>query len=225
MPGLEEDVLGLDVPVHEPQAVSVAQGIGHFSGDLKSVLQRQLLFASQPAAQGFTLHVGHGVVGTREAGPVFDRSRVVQRQDVGMGELGGDLDFAEEALGPQGLSQLGTQHLEGNPAVVLQVLREEDDGHSAVAELALDAVAAGETSLQPAQQIGHLHKHVARSAGAGGRAAAHRSGNPDSPETLEGRWHHTWESLKARLHSSPVAIAALASRPRGSLLTKARTSS
>ena len=38
-------------------------------------------------------------------------------------EIGGGLDLGEEALGPDHRGQLGAQHLEGNPAIMTEILR------------------------------------------------------------------------------------------------------
>ena len=59
-------------------------------------------------------------------------------------EAGGGLDFGEEALGAEDGAELGVQDLDGDLAVVLEVLGEVDGGHAALAELTLDAVAIGE---------------------------------------------------------------------------------
>ena len=53
----------------------------------------------------------------------------------------GDPDLGEEALAAEHRGQLGAQDLEGDVAVVLEVVREIDRRHAARAELALDAVA------------------------------------------------------------------------------------
>jgi hypothetical protein len=62
--------------------------------------------------------------------------------------LGGGLDLLHEAVGAEHGGQLGPEDLEGDLAVVLQVRAEIDGGHAALAELALDAVAVGEGSLE-----------------------------------------------------------------------------
>ena len=54
------------------------------------------------------------------------------------------LDLAEEPLGADHRGQLGPQHLDGDLAAVLEVVREIDGGHAALAQLALDAVAVGQ---------------------------------------------------------------------------------
>ena len=69
--------------------------------------------------------------------------------------LGRDLDLADEALVPQGGRQLGTQHLECDPSIVLQVIREIDGGHAAGTGLAVKTVAVRQGGLEPAEQFGH----------------------------------------------------------------------
>ena len=53
-------------------------------------------------------------------------------------------DLAEEPLAAERGAELGVQDLDGDVAVVPEVVREVDRGHAAGAELALDAVAVGE---------------------------------------------------------------------------------
>ena len=69
-------------------------------------------------------------------------------------ELGDDVDLAEEPLGAQRRGELGPQDLERDLAVVLEVVGEVDGGHAALAELALDAVAAAEGGTQSFQGCG-----------------------------------------------------------------------
>ena len=59
-------------------------------------------------------------------------------------ELGGDADLAGEPVGPEHRSQLGPEHLDRDLAVMPQIVGEIDRGHPAVAQLALDPVAARE---------------------------------------------------------------------------------
>ena len=72
-----------------------------------------------------------------------------------MGEPGGELDLAEEPFGADGGREVGPEDLEGDLAVVAQVVGEEDDGHAALAELALEAVAPGEAGFELLLQCGH----------------------------------------------------------------------
>ena len=59
-------------------------------------------------------------------------------------QAGGGLDLGEEALAADDGGELGVQDLDGDLAVVLEVLGEVDRGHAALAELALEAVAVTE---------------------------------------------------------------------------------
>jgi hypothetical protein len=63
-------------------------------------------------------------------------------------------DFTEESLRPDGLGELGIEHLEGHQPVVLEVPCEEDPRHAATPKLALDGV-GGQAGLQDSAEIGH----------------------------------------------------------------------
>jgi hypothetical protein len=66
-----------------------------------------------------------------------------------------DPDLSKEALGSHHLSQIGMQDFERDGPVVPEVLGQEDGGHAAVSELALDPVPIGQRRLQTIQLIGH----------------------------------------------------------------------
>ena len=66
---------------------------------------------------------------------------IEQREDVGMLELGGDPDLAEESLAGDGGHDRRAQHLDGDLAAELPVAREEHRRHAAPPHLALDDVA------------------------------------------------------------------------------------
>src|SRR5712692_1082588 len=99
-------------------------------GDRLLGWQRRLSFQAVP--ERFSRDVGHHIV---EAPGSF--SRVVKRQDVGMGETGDDSDLAEEPLRTQRGRELGPERFEGHEPLVAQVTREVDDGHSAATQLPL----------------------------------------------------------------------------------------
>jgi hypothetical protein len=64
----------------------------------------------------------------------------VDRKDVRVIESGGELDFSQETLGAERVSQLGVKDLERNVTFVPEVLRQVHRRHSATPKLALDAV-------------------------------------------------------------------------------------
>jgi len=130
--------------------VGVAQRVGHLEGDMDRVLDRELRFAIEPVAERLALDEGHDVI---EEPVGF--SRVVQAEDVGMLELRGEADFAVEPLGADGGAELRVEDLDRHLAVVLDVLREEDGGHPARAELPLDAVPVGNGRLQSILGLAH----------------------------------------------------------------------
>ena len=135
LPG-EQDILRLDVAVHDPLGMGVAQRGGDLPADPQRVREVELPLPGHPGPERLALDVGHGVVGQPVGG-----ARVEQRQDVGVLEPGGDLDFAEEALRPQRLGQGGMQHLERDRARVPKILGQVHRGHAPAAQLALQHVA------------------------------------------------------------------------------------
>src|SRR5207248_6335935 len=82
-------------------------------------------------------------------------ARVVQRQDVRMGEPGGDFDLPQEALGAERRGDLGPQHLDSNGAAVLEIARQVHRGHPAPPQLALEGVALGEGCAERLKLAGH----------------------------------------------------------------------
>ena len=147
---VQQDVLRLDVAVDDAVAVGVVERVGHFGGDADRVVHRQLLLAAEPVADRFPLHVRHHV--EEEA---VRLAAVEERQDVRVLEIGGDLDLAQEPLGADDRRQFRPEHLDGDVAVVLEVLRQVDGGHAARAELALEAVAVGEGFGEAGKRVRH----------------------------------------------------------------------
>jgi hypothetical protein len=71
-------------------------------------------------------------------------SGVEQRENVGVGQLGGDLDLLQEALRSQRRRQVVAEDLDGDLAVVLEIARQIHGGHAAAADFSVDGVAVGE---------------------------------------------------------------------------------
>ena len=73
-----------------------------------------------------------------------------------MVQVGGGRDLAQKALGPEGVDQLGTEHLDGDLAIMLEVMREIDRRHAACTQLAVEAVAIGQGTLKSGLEVGHV---------------------------------------------------------------------
>src|SRR5690242_5438741 len=72
-----------------------------------------------------------------------------------MGEPGGDLDLAQEPIGPQARGQVWAEYLESDRPAVFQVLRQIDGRHAPAADLAFDPIALCERDLEVAEQTAH----------------------------------------------------------------------
>jgi hypothetical protein len=145
---LQQDVLGLDVAMHDPVAVGVTEGVGDFARDADGLVDGQLVLAVQPLPQRFALHERHDVVEESRR-----LARVVERKDVGVGQVGGDPDLLEEPLGAQNGGQLGSQHLDGHLAGMPAVLGQVDRGHASATQLPLDAVPIRECGFELRERV------------------------------------------------------------------------
>ena len=112
------------------------------------VLGSDVLQAAQPAPQRFADNVRHHVVEQPLSLP-----RIVDRNDVGVVELGRYLDFPEESLGSQCGSELRPKNFDGQPTVMLQIMGEIDRGHAATPELALDRVLVAQGGSEPREVV------------------------------------------------------------------------
>jgi hypothetical protein len=72
---------------------------------------------------------------------------------MGMVQLGGHPDLPQKPLSPQDLGQMGMEHLQRDVSVVLEITREINHGHAAVADLALNGIVPVEGGRELALQI------------------------------------------------------------------------
>jgi hypothetical protein len=93
--------------------------------------------------------------GHREPELACRLARIVNREDVRMLQPGGELDLALEPLGTQRVGEIGVQDLKRDRPVVPEILREEDRGHPAPAELTLDPVAIRQAAFKLLAQVSH----------------------------------------------------------------------
>ena len=133
----------LDCAATHPRGYAKDKTVAEFARDAHGLVHRQLLLPLQPGPETLAFDEGHDV----EQVPVH-LARIEERQQVGMLEVGGDLDFREEPLDPEHRPQLGIQDLEGDLAVVADVVREEYRGHAAPADFAVNRVSAFERAGQ-----------------------------------------------------------------------------
>ncbi len=146
---VQQDVLRLNVAVDHPVPVSVVQCLGDFPRQLERDLDVEPGLAVEAVTQRAALDIRDHVVER----PVCV-ARVVERENIGMAELGRHPDLAEEPLRPQHLGQMRPQDLQSDIALVLEVAREIDHSHAAVADLALDRVSATEGGRHLVLQFG-----------------------------------------------------------------------
>ena len=123
-----------------PLRVSVAERGRDLVGDLGGLHRVDVSVGAQDVGQRAALHVLHRhEVGVRVLAPV------VHGDDVGVGQVGGGLGLATEALDEVRIGrELGEQHLDGHQAVEQQVARQEDVGHAAASDALLNFVAVVE---------------------------------------------------------------------------------
>ena len=66
-----------------------------------------------------------------------------------------DSDLGQEPLDADDRAELRVEHLERDVAIVPEIAREVDGGHSARADLALDDIAIGEPAKELFSQLWH----------------------------------------------------------------------
>ena len=141
--GEQEDVLRLHVAVDHVVPVRIVEGQRRLPADAESVLHWELTFAPQSVPQRLALDIGHG-----EPQATRGFARVVDREDVRVLEARGELDLVLETLRAERLRELGVEDLEGNEAVVLEIVGQVDRGHASAAEFPVEHVAVTKSIAQ-----------------------------------------------------------------------------
>ncbi len=152
---MEQDVLWLDVPVNDTMAMRVVERRRDLLRDANCVIQWKLPFLVDALPQRPSLHRGHHV--EQEA---VGLAGVIQGEDVRVGQLGRDLDLPQESLRADLGGQVRPKHLERDAPVMALVLREKDDSHPALAQLASDRVATAQRRPQELNKVRHAHPNV-----------------------------------------------------------------
>ena len=135
MPAGEHDVVRLDVAMDDAVRVRVGERLGDLRGEAQRLRRSAAGRRAQPVAQRFAGDDRHDVV---QQLAVAGDAGVEERQDVRVIQSRRDADLAQEALAGDRACEVGLEHLDGDVAIVLEVVREVDGRHAAAAELALD---------------------------------------------------------------------------------------
>ena len=134
---VEQDIAGLDVPMHEPLLVGVMQRLRHRRHQFDGFVQRQpgLL---EPGGEVGAIDVLRDDV----AGAVFGATDIEDRNDVRMIEVGDGTGFGQVGIGGFGvIHQLAVRQLNGDEPLQLIVVGQIDEAEAALTEDLLYAVA------------------------------------------------------------------------------------
>ena len=112
VPPFHQNILRLDVAVHQPLRMRVVQRVAHFASDAEDEREGQPAIPLETRAQRTLLEVGHHVVQQPVRFP-----GIQQRQDVRMPQPRHDGDLTQKPLRPERLGQLRLQHFERHQAI------------------------------------------------------------------------------------------------------------
>jgi hypothetical protein len=131
----EQDVVRLDVAVHDATLVRIAQRAADIAQDAHGLRNGKRSDAREPAAERFPFHERHCVVGD-----AICLAGGEHRDDLRLLEARGELDLALEAVDVDARQQIGRQHLHHDLPPQRGLLGQEHRGHASPAELALEEV-------------------------------------------------------------------------------------
>ena len=117
----------------------VGECIGHGRRDRQRLVRARRTPARKLLAQRAAVDVRHDII---EEPARF--ARVVQGEDVWVGEAGGDLDLLQKPLDAEKGGEAGQENFERDAAPMLAVVREVHGSHAAAAEHLTELVALGE---------------------------------------------------------------------------------
>ena len=124
----QQNILWLHVAMDDALLVRKPQCTRYLDGDANGVVHRKLSLPIDAIAQRLAFHKWHDVVHL----PIHDPG-IEHAEDVRMLQPGRDLDFTLEAVGTNGCGHLRQDHLDGDFAIVFQIVGEIHRRHSAAA--------------------------------------------------------------------------------------------
>lgn len=146
---LHQDVLRLHVAMHHSATVRVLQCARNGDTDARGLCRRERS-ATQQSAQGFAVHEWRDEV----QDPV-DISRIVQLQDVRMGESRDGADFLKEPGLRDRVRRGWPERLDRHGPAKLEVNRVIDNGHPPATDFAVDGVTIRESDPERLLQVVH----------------------------------------------------------------------
>ena len=156
----DEDVVGLEVAVHDAQLVGGAESVGDLAGEVERAVDGEGGFAGEDAREGLAVHELHHQVDEPIALSVVEHGG-----DVGMDDTRRVGGLAGEAGGGLGVvHERGAHDLDGALAIHLDVLAEVHSAHAPFADALEDVITVRE---HPADEgIGALGTECGSVAGA-----------------------------------------------------------
>ena len=144
----EQDVLGFDVAVEHAARVGVLDRLPYLAGEPERLADLEAAFPLEALPQGLSFDIRHD-----EEGDVVHGPRVVEWNDMRMGQRRDEFDLPQKPLGAGG--NVGEQHLHRDEAVMTAVAGQVDDRHPAPAQLAVQVDrAGGERFAEPGRDGG-----------------------------------------------------------------------
>jgi hypothetical protein len=187
--GLDQDVVGLDVAVHQAVLVGVLQSLQDRHGDAQRTLDRQDAVGAQDVGQGAALAVGHHVVHQP-----FALAHEVDREGVGMVEPGDRAGLLlEPGEGGRAPGDVRPQHLGRQPPLEILVPHLVHLGEAAPTQqpehavLTAEGPGQGRGAVRVGGPRGLRRKLAGRQQGEAARPAARAVGPPLGQRIVAGR--------------------------------------
>ena len=150
---IDEDVVGLDVAVHDAFAVGVGEGVGDLARDARRVAHRQAPVLFQHLAQRRPVDAAHHDVENVRA-----PTDLVDRDDAGVLELRDELRFEHEPLGERGVRRaIEVQDFDRHVAAQGRLAAAEHGGEPALPEQRPDGKFVSDGALEALLQNRDVH--------------------------------------------------------------------
>jgi hypothetical protein len=134
--------------VHDPESVSIPQGICDFFRNPKRIGERELRLPPESVAERLTFHEGHAVPELPLRG-----SGIVNGKDMGMLEASREPNLPFKALGPKTCCQVRAEHFQSNMSIVAEIMGKVDGSHSPAPKLTLEDIAVCQASGETLWEI------------------------------------------------------------------------